>query len=118
MAHAADIQDRDGALLLLKPTHKLFPSLIKILADGAYQGPRVEAAVRAIADWQIEIVKRSDAAGFKILPKRWIVERTFAWLGRCRRLAKDFENLARNALAFIWLAAIRLLLRRLTRLYS
>jgi transposase len=55
--------------------------------------------------------------GFKVRPKRWIVERTFAWLGRCRRLAKDFENLARIAIAFVWLASIRFMLRRLTRAY-
>jgi transposase len=61
-----------------------------------------------------EIVKRSDAAkGFQVLPRRWVVERTFAWLGRCRRLAKDFENLNRKALAFLNLASIRLMLRRL-----
>ena len=116
--HAADVQDRDGAPPLLKATRKLFPFLTRIIADGAYQGPRLAAAVRAIADWHIEIVKRTDAAGFHVLPMRWIVERTFAWLGRCRRLAKDFENLARDALAFVWLASIRLLLRRLTRAYS
>ena len=115
--HPASVQDRDGAPPLLKDTRKLFPFLVKIIADAAYQGPRVAVAVAAIADWRIEIVKRADTAGFKVLPKRWIVERTFAWLGRCRRLAKDFENLSRTAIAFVWLASIRLLLRRLTRAY-
>lgn len=101
----------------MKDLRKLFPFLTKLIADAAYQGPRVATALAAIADWQIEIVRRADAVGFHVLPKRWIVERTFAWLGRCRRLAKDFENLDRTAVAFLWLASIRLLLRRLTRAY-
>ena len=75
------------------------------------------ARIARTGSWRIEVVKRPDIPRFEVLPKRWIVERTFAWLGRCRRLAKDFENLARTALAFIWLASIRLLLRRLTRAY-
>jgi transposase len=115
--HPASVQDRDGGPPLLKDTRKLFPFLTKVIADAAYQGPRVARALAAIADWQIDIVRRADVKGFKLLPKRWIVERTFAWLGRCRRLAKDFENLARIAIAFLWLASIRLLLRRLTRAY-
>ncbi|MBM3539786.1 MAG: IS5 family transposase [Alphaproteobacteria bacterium] len=115
--HPADIQDRDGAVPLLKTVRRLFPFLVKIIGDGAYQGPQLAAAARAIADWQIEVVKRSDQAkGFVVLPKRWIVERTFAWLGRCRRLAKDFENRTRNALAFLLLASIRLMVRRLAKL--
>jgi len=113
--HPASVQDRNGGPPLLKDTRKLFPFLTNVVADAAYQGPRVATALSAIADWQIEIVKRADAAGFTVLPKRWVVERTFAWLGRCRRLAKDFDNLARTAIAFLWLASIRLLLRRLTR---
>lgn len=115
--HAADIQDRDGAVPLLKAVRRLFPFLAKIIGDGAYQGPQLETALQAIADWQLDIVKRSDRAkGFVVLPKRWIVERTFAWLGRCRRLAKDFENLTRTAVAFVMLASIRLMIRRLARL--
>ena len=117
--HPADIQDRDGAVPLFKAVRRLFPFLAKIIGDGAYQGPQLATALGAIADWQIEIVKRSDhAKGFVVLPKRWIVERTLAWLGRCRRLAKDFENLTRNALAFVLLASIRLMVRRLARLSS
>ena len=112
--HSADIQDRDGGALLLKELHKLYPSIVNTLADGGYQGPIMTAAVHAISDkWGIEIVKRSDLHTFVVLPKRWIVERTFAWLGRCRRLAKDFENLSRNALAFLRLASIRLMLRKI-----
>jgi len=100
---------------LLTALHTLFPTIKKVIFDGAYQGPKLGDAFKAIAAWEREIVKRSDADGFKVLPKRWIVERTIAWLGRCRRLAKDFENRARIALAFIQVAMIRLLLRRLTR---
>ena len=86
-----------------------------IFADGAYQGEGTAAAVAGTGRWRLEIVHRGDGAGFVPLPKRWIVERTFAWLGRCRRLAKDFENLAVNALAFLCLGMIRLMLRRLAR---
>ncbi len=68
------------------------------------------------AAWTVEVVKRSATAkGFEVLPKRWVVERTIAWINRCRRLAKDYENLNRTAIAFIRLASIRLMLRRLTR---
>lgn len=78
-------------------------------ADGGYQGLQMAAAVAAISrEWEIEIVKRPELRKFVVLPKRWIVELTFAWLSRCRRLAKDFENLTCNALAFLRLASIRL----------
>ncbi len=113
--HPADVQDRDGAPALLKAVRRLFPFLEKVIGDGAYQGPKLEQVFRAIANWQLEIVKRCDGAGFKLLPKRWIVERTIAWLNRCRRLAKDFENLTHSAVAFVLLASIRLMLRRLAR---
>lgn len=115
--HPADIQDRDGALLVLPEVRRLFPFVERIFADGGYQGAATAAAVREIGEWHLEIVKRSDTAkGFVVLPKRWIVERTFGWLGRCRRLAKDFENLSATALAFLRLAMIRIMLRRITRL--
>jgi transposase len=114
--HPASVQDRDGALPLLQEARRLFPFIERIFADGAYQGPATAAAVRALGAWELEVVKRSDqAAGFVVLPKRWIVERTFAWLGRCRRLARDYETLARTALAFLRLAMIRLMLRRIAR---
>ena len=117
IVHPADIQDRDGGVLLLSTLFGLFPFLKKLFADGGYQGPQFEQAVaKILPELQVEIVKRSDQAkGFKILPKRWVVERTFAWLGRCRRLAKDFENLTRIALAFVKLASIRFMLRRLCK---
>jgi len=116
--HPADIQDRDGAVPLFMAVRRLFPFLATVIGDGAYQGPQLAAAMRAIADWQLVVVKRLEVAGFKVLPKRWIVERTLAWLGRCRRLAKDFENLTRTAIAFVMLASIRLMVRRLARLGS
>ena len=115
--HPANIQDRDGGVLLLSTLFGMFPFLQKLFADGGYQGPQFANAVaRVFPQLKPEIVKRSDKAeGFEVLPRRWVVERTFAWLNRCRRLAKDFENLTRNALAFIHLASIRLMLRRLCR---
>jgi transposase len=112
---AADVQDRDGGLALLTTLFGLFPFLGKLFADSAYGGPIFHGALAGILPClEIEIVKRSDKVkGFIALPRRWIVERTIAWLNRCRRLAKDWENLNRNALAFLKLASIRLMLRKL-----
>ena len=92
----------------------MFPFLNKLFADGGYQGPQFASALaKALPHLDIEIVKRSDrASGFVVLPKRWIVERTIAWLNRGRRLAKNSENLNRKALAFLRLASIRLMLRK------
>ena len=101
---------------LLSVVAKHVPSLARAMADGGYQGAATATAVQTQAGIPLEIVKRSDTAkGFKVLPKRWIVERTFGWLGRCRRLAKDFENLVASHAAFIVLAMIRLLTRRIAR---
>ncbi len=113
--HAADLQDRDGGVLLVATLFGLFPFLRKLYADGGYQGPVFQKALkRVLRQVDLEIVKRSDhAKGFEVLPKRWIVERTIGWLNRCRRLAKDWENLNRKALAFLRLASIRLMLRKL-----
>ena len=93
----------------------MFPFLKKLFADSAYQGPNFhDALANFLPHLETEIVRRSNQAkGFVVLPKRWIVERTIAWLNRCRRLAKDWENLNRNALAFLKLASIRLMLRKL-----
>ncbi|MDT6942479.1 IS5 family transposase [Brucella pseudogrignonensis] len=115
LVHPADIQDRDGGILVLKTLFGRYPFLKKLFADGGYQGPVfAKGQKKAMPGLTTEIVKRSDTAkGFEVLPRRWVVERTFAWFGRCRRLAKDFENLTHNALAFIKLASIRLMLRRL-----
>ena len=111
----ASLQDRDSAVFVLGGIDGLFPLLKKMFADAGYRGPRFRAGVSGVRKrLEVEIVKRSDKAkGFEVLPKRWVVERTIAWLGRCRRLAKDFECLSRNALAFLRLAAIRLMLRKL-----
>jgi transposase len=115
IVHAADIQDRDGGVLVMATLFGLYPFLVKLYADGGYQGTGFQDALRAVLKRvNVEIVKRSDQAhSFVVLPKRWIVERTFAWLGRCRRLAKDWECLNRKALAFLKLASIRLMLRKL-----
>jgi transposase len=113
--HPADVRDRDGARLVLdRRTRRLFPFAKRLFANAGHRGPKLAAALRQTGPWTIEIVKRSELHRFVVLPKRWIVERTRAWLRRCRRLAKDFERHARKAAAFIRLAMIRLILRRLT----
>jgi putative transposase len=115
IVHPADIQDRDGGVLLLATLFGQFPFLLKLFADSAYQGPVFgKALAKILPCLKTEIIRRPDQAkGFVQLPKRWIVERTIAWLNRCRRLAKDWENLNRSALAFLKLASIRLMLRKL-----
>jgi putative transposase len=115
IVHPANIQDRDGGAMLIATLFGQFPFLRKLFADAGYQGPQFAAAVAQVCPQiEIEIVKRSDTAvGFNVLPQRWVVERTIAWLNRCRRLCKDFENLTRNALAFLRLSMIRLMLRQL-----
>jgi putative transposase len=113
VVHAANIQDRDGAKLVLAKLVGKFPRLQKIWADGGYAGQLV-AWVQALAGWVLEIVKRSDAPhAFQVLPKRWIVERTFAWLGKYRRLSKDYEAKPETSETMIYLAMIHLMVRRL-----
>jgi transposase len=112
--HAADIQDRDGGVLLMGSLFGLYPFLLKLYADSGYQGPKFQAGLRTVCSRvNLEIVKRSDLHKFVVLPKRWIVERTISWLNRCRRLAKDWERLNRSALAFLRWASVRVMLRRL-----
>jgi transposase len=112
--HAANIQDRDGGVLLMGALFGLYPFLLKLYADGGYQGASFQAGLRTTCrQINIEIVKRSEVGKFVVLPKRWIVERTIAWLNRCRRLAKDWECLNRRALAFLQWASVRRMLRRL-----
>ena len=115
IVHPADIQDRDGGILLLATLFGMYPFLQTLFADAGYQGRRFHDALKKILPHlRTQIIKRSDQAkGFVVLPKRWIVERTLAWLNRCRRLTKDWENLNRTALAFLRLASIRLMLRKL-----
>jgi len=115
MVHPADIQDRDGGILLLATLFGMHPFLRTLFADAGYQGRKFQQALaKILPHLKADIVKRSDQAkGFVVLPKRWIVERTIAWLNRCRRLAKDWECLNRKALAFLRLASIRLMLRKL-----
>ena len=113
MVHAASIQDRDGAKLVLDGCKDRFPRLQLIWADGGYAGKLLDW-VKEQRDWALEIVKRcDDIKGFVVLPRRWVVERTFAWLGRCRRLSKDYELLPKTSVAFIHLAMTHLMLRRL-----
>jgi len=114
--HAADIQDRDGAVGVLASIRSLYPWLRHIFADGGYAGAKLRDAMAAFGRWTFEIIKRSDTAiGFEVLPRRWVVERTFAWLGRCRRLAKDFETTIASAVAWVYVAHIRTVTRRLAR---
>jgi transposase len=116
VVHSAAVQDRDGAGLLLDKIRRRFPWLELIWADGGYNARQVEAAVARVPRLRFQIVKRSDdVSGFVVLPRRWVVERTFSWFGRNRRLAKDFENLATTLETFVTLAAIQLAIRRLAR---
>jgi transposase len=115
VVHPADIQDRDGAPLVLAGARFLYPWLRHVFADGGYSGAKLATALDKIGRWTLAIVKRSDT-GFVVLPRRWVVERTLAWLNRNRRLAKDFEASLESALAWLYLAGVKLLLRRLGRL--
>jgi putative transposase len=113
VVHAANIQDRDGAKLVLAKLLGRFSRLKLIWADGGYAGQLIEWA-RQLGRWVLEIVKRSDdISSFVVLPKRWIVERTFAWLNRYRRLSKDYETLTDSSESVICLAMIHLMVRRL-----
>jgi transposase len=111
--HAAHVQDRDGGEALLRQARRRFPFIERIIGDGGYQGPKMTAPVARTGPWTLEIVKRSDLPRFVVLPKRWIVERTLAWISRNRRLSRDYERHTRKAAALVRLAMIRLMLRRL-----
>jgi len=116
LVHAADIQDRDGAVEVLKAIRYRFPWLRHVFADGGYAGDKLRSALKDHGSWTLEIIKRSDTAkGFERLPRRWVVERTFAWLGRCRRLAKDWERSIASSTAWALIASIRMLTRRTAR---
>lgn len=112
----ANIQDNHGAVPLLTSLRRTFPKLRHIFADRVYRGQKLLDALAETGQWTIEIVTRSQSVGtFKAEPKRWVIERTFAWLGRNRRLAKDFEASIASAEAWLLIASIRLLSRRLAR---
>ncbi len=118
VVHPADVQDRDGAKLVLEQLAHSFSRLRLIWADGGYAGKLVEwvRALRSRGRLRLEIIKRSDdVKGFVVLPRRWVVERTFAWLGRCRRLSKDYEETIASSEAFVKLAMIHLMARRLVK---
>lgn len=113
VVHAADIQDRDGAKLVLRKLLGRFPRLRLIWADGAYAGQLVDWA-SALGGWVIEVVKRAkNLHSFEVLPRRWVVERTLGWLGRNRRLSKDYEELTESSEAWVHIAMIHLMLKRL-----
>lgn len=113
VVHPANVQDRDGAKLVLRKVKGRFARLELIWADGGYAGKLIDW-VHRFGGWVLEIVKRcDDVKGFKILPHRWVVERTFGWLGRYRRLSKDYEELTESSESMIYLAMINLMTRRL-----
>ena len=115
IVHAGNIQDRDGARLVLAKIAQCMPRLKLIWPDGGYAGQLIDW-VKATCGWMLEIVKRSDdVKGFQVLPRRWVVERTFAWLGRYRRLSKDYEYLTETSETMIYAAMIHLMVRRLAR---
>ena len=115
VVHTADIQDRDGAKLVLERAKGKFPRLALIWADGGYAGQLI-TWVQTSCHWVLEIVKRSEATkGFVVLPHRWVVERTFAWLGKYRRMSKDYEALPETSEAMIYASMTHLMLRRLAK---
>ena len=111
--HPADGPDRDGAPLVVEAILDLFPWLRHRFADSADAGDQLLKALAKFGKWSIEIVRRrADTVGFEVLPRRWVVERTLAWLNRNRRLAKDFEATIASAQAWVYVASVRLLIRR------
>lgn len=116
LVHTADVQDNHGAVPLLRSLGRRLPNLRHIFADRVYRGPKLLGALADLGPWTIEIVTRKQSVGtFKPEPRRWVVERTFAWLGRNRRLAKDFEATIASSEAWVTIASVRLLARRLAR---
>jgi putative transposase len=116
LVHPANLQDNHGAVPLLRIIGRMFPKLRHLFADRVYRGPKLLDAIADLGKWTIEIVTRSQSVGtFKAEPRRWVVERTLAWFGRNRRLAKDFEASIASAEAWVLIASIRLLSRRLAR---
>jgi transposase len=118
VVHPASVLDRDGAEPLLRQAPRLFPFVERIIGDAGYRGPKMAAAAARTGRWKVEIVRRCDQHRFVVLPKRWIVERTLGWISHHRRLARDFERHARIAAAFVRMAMIRIMLRRLAPRHS
>jgi len=116
VVHGADVQDRDGAPSLIERSCDAYPALIRLYADGGYAGQKLKAAVAHINLLTIEIIRRSDLVGFVVLPRRWVVERTLAWLNRCRRLAKDWETSIASSEAWMVVSSIRRMTRRIAKL--
>ena len=115
MVHSASIQERRGFKLLSFKIRHLFPNLKVIWVDGGYDGQPLQLWVKRWFDWIVETIKRNqDPLGFEVVPKRWVVERTFGWLGRYRRLSKDYEYLPTTSETMIYIVMINLMLRRLT----
>jgi len=102
-----------GVRMLLREARRSFPIVERVIGDAGYQGPKMQAAIARTGTWTLRVVRRCDRHRFVVLPKRWIVERALAWISRCRRLARDYERHARKAAAFVRLAMIRLMLRRI-----
>ena len=125
LVHPANVQDRDGARLVFEKIRNRFPRLTLIWADGGYTcptssgagaGPKLGDWLQALGRWALSIIKRSDdLSGFQVLPRRWVVERTFGWLNRSRRLSKDFERRPEIEEAWIYAAMTQLMIRRLAR---
>src|SRR5712691_11676321 len=116
IVHEASLQDRDGAPLLLAAVRYAFPWLRHVFADAGYAGDKLQTALKKLGKWTIEIVRRVQTTpGFHLIKRRWVVERTIAWLNRNRRLAKDFEASIESALAWLMIASVKLLTRRLAR---
>lgn len=115
LVHPADIQDRDGAPDLIERCRDAYPTLARFSADGGYAGQKLETAIAHLDQLAIEIIRRSDAQRFVVLPRRWVVERTIAWLNRCRRLAKDWEASIASSEAWLVIASIRRMTRRIAK---
>jgi putative transposase len=118
LVHPANVQDSHGAVPLLRIVGQGFSRLRHVFADRVYRGPKLLGALNdlGLGAWTVEVVTRSQSVGtFKAEPRRWVIERTFAWLGRNRRLAKDFERSIESAQAWITIASVRILARRLAR---
>jgi putative transposase len=116
LVHPANIQDNHGAVPLLRTIGRTFPNLRHIFADRVYRGPKLPNALADLGKWTLEIITRSQSFGtFKAEPRRWAIERTFAWFGRNRRLAKDFEASIASSETWVMIASVRLLSRRLAR---